>query len=867
MRGEAPSPGSGFAAALRAGRILAGGSALAGVTLAALLGGLAGASAQETDTPTNLFGSRGLMGTPSARMAPDGELSVGASFLKNNQHYNLGFQVLPWLQAEFRYSGLQHFNPSYPVYYDRAFGIKARLWNEDEAGLLPAVAVGIDDLIGTGVYAGEYVVASKRFGDIDTSLGMGWGRRASTELMRNPLALIFPSFDHRSNTLSNAGVGNFNAFFHGHNVGLFGGAVWHTPLDGLSLMVEYDSDTYMQERAADNLNPRSQVNYGLSYNLTDQTILGLDWLYGTTLGGSFSLRLDPVHPQYPQKIEPPPPAVTVRSGEQQQQALAALLEMRDPGNVRRIRLFESRNADRNDFVDALWRQGGAQGGSQGSDVADIQVRQSVLELTVTGPVSSTRCVAVARLMQGVAMGVSRVKLKDSDGRHSLVCAVPRTVEAAPASAVFLAAGGLENIAMPVAEILTIDASAVTPGPSRAQAEHAIRAAIAAQSISVEALSLGPGELTLYYRNLHYQAETDAIDRIVRVLTKEAPPDIEKFRLIPVETSVPLQEFDVLRAPVERSYQQESETIFDHSVSIRPPAMNQPVMMAASSQLYPRFSWGFYPQFRQALFDPNQPFGVQFLAAAGAGVELAPGLSIFGSVEASLYDNFDTSRVSDSLLPHVRSDFMKYFTQGKTGISDLQASYMFRLTPTIYVRTRAGYLESMFAGGGGEILWRPQGARWALGADAYQVWQRDFDRLFGLQHYHQTTGHVSLYYDSPWYDLNFMLRAGQYLAGDRGLTFQVTRRFATGVEIGAFVTKTNVSATQFGEGSFDKGIVIRIPLGWVAPIESQSMLGLDLRPVQRDGGQALNGDATLYEETRAASQGELLRQQSGIMAGW
>ena len=43
--------------------------------------------------------------------------------------------------------------------------------------------------------------------------------------------------------------------------------------------------------------------------------------------------------------------------------------------------------------------------------------------------------------------------------------------------------------------------------------------------------------------------------------------------------------------------------------------------------------------------------------------------------------------------------------------------------------------------------------------------------------------------------------------------------------------------------------------------------MDLRPVQRDGGQTLNGDATLYEETRAASQGELLRQQSGIMAGW
>jgi hypothetical protein len=443
--------------------------------------------------------------------------------------------------------------------------------------------------------------------------------------------------------------------------------------------------------------------------------------------------------------------------------------------------------------------------------------------------------------------------------------VPHTVEGPLVSAAFLSGSDLEKL--PAIPVLTIDASATSPAPDRAQVEHNIRAALTAQNIFVDAVSLGDSDLLLYYRNVHYFAEPDAIDRIVRVLTKEAPPTIERFRLIAVQSGLPQQEFDVLRSSVERSYQQEDGSIFDHSVRMRPPAMSQPVLAAAATDIYPRFSWGIYPQFRQALFDPNQPFGVQFLAVAGAGIEVAPGLSIAGAVEANLYDNFNTSRQSDSTLPHVRSDFIKYFTQGKTGIGRLDTEYRFRMTPTIYATVKAGYLESMFAGGGGEILWRPQGARWALGADIYQVWQRDFDRLFGLQHYHQTTGHVSLYYDSPWYDLNFELRAGQYLAGDRGFTFQVTRRFSTGVEIGAFFTKTNVSAQQFGEGSFDKGIIIRIPLGWMAPLETQSEIALDLRPVQRDGGQALTGDATLYEETRATSQGELLRHENGIMAGW
>ena len=854
MKRRVPYPGSAGAAVRRAGRKAGWRSALAGSSALAALLLAAPALAQDVSDPTNLFGSRGLMGTPSARMAPDGELSIGASFLENNQHYNFGFQVLPWLETSFRYSGLQHFQPTYPVYYDRAFGIKARLW--DEGDIVPAVAVGIDDIIGTGVYNGEYLVASKRFGDIDTSIGMGWGRHAGSDLIRNPLALVFPSFDNRQSFFGQAGGADFKEFFHGHDVGIFGGAVWHTPLDGLSVMVEYDSDTYAQEKAFGNFSPRSQVNYGLSYKFSEQAVVGLDWLYGRTLGGSLALRLDPVHPQYPQKIEAPPPAVTVRSPEQQQQALAALLGLRDPSNAVRSRLEEDRNADRNAFVDALWRQGG--------DYADIQVRQGSLELTVTGTISSARCVATARLMQGVAAHIDRVRLRDADGRRSVACPVPHTVESGLTSAAFLSLGDLRQVALPVVE--TIDASAVNTGPSAAQAERAIRAAMKEQHLGVEALSLGPGELVLYYSNGHYFAETDAVDRMTRILTKEAPPQIEKFRLIAVEGGMPTKEFDVLRGPVERSATQNDGSIFDRSITITQPPMDNPVLMAAARESYPRFTWGIYPQFRQALFDPNQPFGVQFLATAGAGLELLPGLTIGGTVEASLYDDFNTARASDSVLPHVRSDFLKYFTQGKTGIGNLETDYRFRLSPTVYVQARAGYLESMFAGAGGEVLWRPEGARWALGADIYQVWQRDFDRLFGLQHYHQTTAHVSLYYDSPWYGLGFALRAGQYLAGDRGFTFQVTRRFATGVEIGAFFTKTNVSAQEFGEGSFDKGLIIRIPLGWIAPLETQSMLAMDLRPVQRDGGQFLGNDAVLYSELRATSEGELLEQQPGLMTG-
>jgi len=42
----------------------------------------------------------------------------------------------------------------------------------------------------------------------------------------------------------------------------FGGAVWHTPFRAV-LMVEYDSDTYAQEKSVGTSLP-NQVNFGLS---------------------------------------------------------------------------------------------------------------------------------------------------------------------------------------------------------------------------------------------------------------------------------------------------------------------------------------------------------------------------------------------------------------------------------------------------------------------------------------------------------------------------------------------------------------------------------------------------------------------------
>ncbi len=247
----------------------------------------------------NDFGQVGLIEMPSARMAPDGQISLNASYFENNQRYNVGFQFFPWMEAIFKYSGLDHYAADYPVYWDRSLSAKIRLWNESD--ILPAVAVGANDLLGTGVFSGEYIVASKEFGNFDASLGMGWGRLATADPIKNPLCALSNSFCTRSSPNAPQG-GEFNVsqYFRGQNIGVFGGLNWRSPIDGLTLQAEYSSDKYVSEHQVGNFSPKNQFNFGATYQVTEGVQLGLSYNYMDPLSPAESrlrwIRSIPVSP-------------------------------------------------------------------------------------------------------------------------------------------------------------------------------------------------------------------------------------------------------------------------------------------------------------------------------------------------------------------------------------------------------------------------------------------------------------------------------------------------------------------------------------------------------------------------------------------
>ena len=78
-----------------------------------------------------------------------------------------------------------------------------------------------------------------------------------------------------------------------------------------------------------------------------------------------------------------------------------------------------------------------------------------------------------------------------------------------------------------------------------------------------------------------------------------------------------------------------------------------------------------------------------------------------------------------------------------------------------------------------------------------------------------------------------------MAGDIGSTIEFSRKFANGVSFGAFATLTDVSAEEFGEGSFDKGIFFNVPIFGNA-------IAYTWRPLTKDPGAKLIRRNTLYD---------------------
>ncbi len=343
---------------------------------------------------------------------------------------------------------------------------------------------------------------------------------------------------------------------------------------------------------------------------------------------------------------------------------------------------------------------------------------------------------------------------------------------------------------------------------------------------------------------------DRVERAARTLNAHLPAQYRRFVLQMREVGMPLTTVMINR----------EEWVAKRVQARAPSLLLEEQNFAAGNQGYKQFddldlkyannSFKVVPSYRQILGGPDAFLLYALGLEAQGEVRMGKGTWAVASVNLRALGNFDQFKQGGSSdMPRVRTYQKEYATTSAVTLPVMQVTHMEALGGGHYVSAYGGMLESMFGGVGAEWLYRPFMSRWAVGVDINRVRQRDFKQNLAFRDYQVSTGHASLYWDTGFQNLQATLSAGRYLAGDIGATLNVKRVFPNGVAIGAWATKTNVSAERFGEGSFDKGIYVNMPFDVMLPRSAPGNISLTWNSITRDGGAMLSRRYQLEASTR------------------
>lgn len=366
----------------------------------------------------------------------------------------------------------------------------------------------------------------------------------------------------------------------------------------------------------------------------------------------------------------------------------------------------------------------------------------------------------------------------------------------------------------------------------------------------------------------YRDRTEAHEKAAAVLHNEMPDDIDTYAINERSRGL-VGEQTIISKEKYRDFAQ---------VNYINPKIEDATAKASNKPSgefvydgFKRFDWGFAPKLVQTLGNAEDFYLFSVGLSGNASYWLTDNLEIGGSLYWDWYNNYDkfiyVTPPDGTTVPRVRTMFRAYQNEHAVTMSNLQLTWFQEYSDTMDQQFYAGYLESMFAGVGTEFLYRPQGANWAIGADVNLISQRDPQSYFGVYddkwqnvpEYGRPfqvidkgfTGFVSGYYYPQWeflQDLMIQVDVGQFLAGDVGTQINVSKQFKSGVIAGAFASFTDLSADEFGEGSFTKGFYLSIPFDIMTVKPSNNRANFSWQPLTRDGGQKLGRKYSLIELT-------------------
>lgn len=209
----------------------------------------------------------GYISMPSARMSPEGELSIGGSWVPPYHNWNGRCQLIDRLEVTANYRVFRGVDDpvlshlGFGDFSDKGANLKFALFHPEDSGYkIPGVAIGLDDFLGTRAFKARYIVATQVLLDRDLEISLGYGEWRIR--------------------------------------GFFGGIQWmpfrrscNPWLENLALVAEYDAIPYKSKKREphpDGRVKKCDFNFGVKYRLAKYFDFSASYIRGDAFAFSAS---------------------------------------------------------------------------------------------------------------------------------------------------------------------------------------------------------------------------------------------------------------------------------------------------------------------------------------------------------------------------------------------------------------------------------------------------------------------------------------------------------------------------------------------------------------------------------------------------
>lgn len=369
-------------------------------------------------------------------------------------------------------------------------------------------------------------------------------------------------------------------------------------------------------------------------------------------------------------------------------------------------------------------------------------------------------------------------------------------------------------------------------------------------------------------NTTYHTEPEVRTRLNHLLAYLIPSNVDKVIVVVDANGFPIQEYHYYMTYLEQFRERE----------MGPHELNALTGLYEVSWPYPDDYTYLFTQKRDLWNLEIYPKTHTFFGSAKGKFKYAAGLNfgLNGFIGDDIYYSLklgwilasDLSglrgidRLNPSRLPNVRTDIVLYYQQKGITIDEAYLQKIWSLGKGWYTRAALGHFEIEYGGVASEALYYPLNSCWAIGAEGAFLMKRELDGLGFTTRVRTLDGFnpvyknfrgsqyfLNFYYEWREAKLDFKIKAGKFLANDKGARWEVTRYFPSGLRISFWYTTTNGKDVINGKRYFDKGIAFSMPLDIFYTYSDLSRWGYGMSAWLRDVGVSAYTGSPLYDRIR------------------